>query len=231
MANFDYFYDSWPIEELQILPGLESDQPFVADDFFLAEKLDPSLIDQWSLPICYQPYPQLESKASPGKHDYELDEQSRPISQTTKKWEQDMSLTQQFSQFLSDMPSLDQLATQPGFLTNPPTFSFPASPISDTRSSPESASAYMWEDEALGETDVDFNLDQFQTSQFQFQQDDASQFPEGFMPLEMPDGSTRLTSNWLPVSPDAGFTVAPPDEQFQDLNLAFFSFEPSSYEG
>ena len=27
-------------------------------------------------------------------------------------------------------------------------------------------------------------------------------------PLEMPDGSTRLTSNWLPVDPEGGFTIA-----------------------
>ncbi|KAE8356678.1 hypothetical protein BDV28DRAFT_145003 [Aspergillus coremiiformis] len=26
-------------------------------------------------------------------------------------------------------------------------------------------------------------------------------------PLEMPDGSTRLTSNWLPVDPEGGFTI------------------------
>lgn len=28
-------------------------------------------------------------------------------------------------------------------------------------------------------------------------------------PLEMPDGSTRLTANWLPVDPGAGFTIGP----------------------
>jgi hypothetical protein len=29
---------------------------------------------------------------------------------------------------------------------------------------------------------------------------------EHLTPLEMPDGSTRLTGNWLPVDPVAGFT-------------------------
>lgn len=31
---------------------------------------------------------------------------------------------------------------------------------------------------------------------------------ECLTPLEMPDGSTRLTSNWLPVDPEGGFTIA-----------------------
>ncbi|KAE8383744.1 hypothetical protein BDV26DRAFT_326 [Aspergillus bertholletiae] len=30
-----------------------------------------------------------------------------------------------------------------------------------------------------------------------------------FTPLEMPDGSTRFTSNWLPVDPSGGFTICP----------------------
>lgn len=229
MVNFECFYDSWPVEEFQVLP----DQPFIAEDFFLAEELDPSLIEQWSMFNCYQPYPQLWSKSSIGKHDIELDQQSRPKTQTVKIGEQDMLLSPHFSQFPSNMPTLDQLATQDALFTNPQAFSFPASPISDTRSSPDSASASVWEDEALRETTLDFNLDQFQTSQFQPPQDASSHFPEGFMPLEMPDGSTRLTSNWLPVNPDAGFTIAPPEEQFQDMNFAFFSFEPaaSAYEG
>lgn len=29
-------------------------------------------------------------------------------------------------------------------------------------------------------------------------------------PLEMPDGSTRLTANWLPVDPEGGFIIAEP---------------------
>lgn len=29
-------------------------------------------------------------------------------------------------------------------------------------------------------------------------------------PLEMPDGSIRLTANWLPVDPEGGFTIADP---------------------
>ncbi|KAL6237133.1 hypothetical protein BDW75DRAFT_249409 [Aspergillus navahoensis] len=29
-------------------------------------------------------------------------------------------------------------------------------------------------------------------------------------PLEMPDGTTRFTANWLPVDPEGGFTIRPP---------------------
>ena len=30
-----------------------------------------------------------------------------------------------------------------------------------------------------------------------------------FTPLEMPDGSTRFTSNWVPVDSSGGFTICP----------------------
>lgn len=33
-------------------------------------------------------------------------------------------------------------------------------------------------------------------------------------PLEMPDGSTRMTANWLPVDPDGGFMVAEPKGEY-----------------
>lgn len=52
--------------------------------------------------------------------------------------------------------------------------------------------------------------------------------------LEMPDGSTRRTSNWLPVDSSAGFTIgcdsargdytdAPHIEEFRDIQSAFFN--------
>jgi hypothetical protein len=51
----------------------------------------------------------------------------------------------------------------------------------------------------------------------------------------MPDGSTRFTSNWLPVDPDAGFTIgssAMPgfgDEMhFGDMENAFFASKPAA---
>ncbi|KNG85809.1 hypothetical protein ANOM_006144 [Aspergillus nomiae NRRL 13137] len=43
-----------------------------------------------------------------------------------------------------------------------------------------------------------------------------------FTPLEMPDGSTRFTSNWLPVDPSGGFTICP-DPLAGALGEAFVS--------
>ncbi|KAL4861457.1 hypothetical protein BDV12DRAFT_180270 [Aspergillus spectabilis] len=39
-------------------------------------------------------------------------------------------------------------------------------------------------------------------------------------PLEMPDGTTRFTANWLPVDPQGGFTIRPPAHHHPaDLDL------------
>ncbi|CAK38948.1 hypothetical protein CBS63078_7261 [Aspergillus niger] len=41
----------------------------------------------------------------------------------------------------------------------------------------------------------------------------------GLTPLEMPDGSTRFTANWLPVDPEGGFTIrAPPTARKPEPN-------------
>lgn len=49
-------------------------------------------------------------------------------------------------------------------------------------------------------------------------------------PLEMPDGSTRLTANWLPVDPEGGFTIAHPDMTDEGLSGgAIFDAEPPLY--
>ncbi|KAL2823324.1 hypothetical protein BDW59DRAFT_99536 [Aspergillus cavernicola] len=37
-------------------------------------------------------------------------------------------------------------------------------------------------------------------------------------PLEMPDGTTRFTANWLPVDPQGGFTIRPPALHSMDLD-------------
>ncbi|KAB8233416.1 uncharacterized protein BDW43DRAFT_87021 [Aspergillus alliaceus] len=37
--------------------------------------------------------------------------------------------------------------------------------------------------------------------------DSDSETSLSLTPLEMPDGSTRFTSNWLPVDPEGGFTI------------------------
>lgn len=104
-----------------------------------------------------------------------------------------------------------------------PAFQFPASPTSDTRSSPDPIST--WEEDSQPQY-FDLNMD-FQSPQFEPQ--NTPQFSECFTPLEMPDGSTRLTSNWLPVDPEAGFTIPAPEEQFQDMKFAFFPSEPTAW--
>ncbi|KAL4748832.1 hypothetical protein BDW72DRAFT_179362 [Aspergillus terricola var. indicus] len=38
-------------------------------------------------------------------------------------------------------------------------------------------------------------------------------------PLEMPDGTTRFTANWLPVDPEGGFTIRPPSHHAIGMDL------------
>ncbi|KAL4929171.1 uncharacterized protein BDV17DRAFT_76996 [Aspergillus undulatus] len=38
-------------------------------------------------------------------------------------------------------------------------------------------------------------------------------------PLEMPDGTTRFTANWLPVDPQGGFTIRPPAYPYHSTEL------------
>jgi hypothetical protein len=53
-------------------------------------------------------------------------------------------------------------------------------------------------------------------------------------PLEMPDGSTRFTSNWLPVDPGAGFTIGSgmpgygDEMHFGNMQNAFFPSKPTA---
>lgn len=39
----------------------------------------------------------------------------------------------------------------------------------------------------------------------------AADDEDALTPLEMPDGSTRFTANWLPVDPTGGFTIDSPE--------------------
>lgn len=39
----------------------------------------------------------------------------------------------------------------------------------------------------------------------------AANDEDALTPLEMPDGSTRFTANWLPVDPTGGFTIDSPE--------------------
>ncbi|KAL5332406.1 hypothetical protein BJX70DRAFT_384219 [Aspergillus crustosus] len=53
-------------------------------------------------------------------------------------------------------------------------------------------------------------------------------------PLEMPDGSTRFTANWLPVDPQGGFTIRPPASQHpaeMDLEMMMDYHTPLHHDG
>ncbi|KAL2868788.1 uncharacterized protein BJX67DRAFT_379735 [Aspergillus lucknowensis] len=51
----------------------------------------------------------------------------------------------------------------------------------------------------------------------------------GLTPLEMPDGSTRLTANWLPVDPQGGLTIRPPTQHFMTLDPLMMDVEGSHF--
>jgi hypothetical protein len=44
-------------------------------------------------------------------------------------------------------------------------------------------------------------------------------------PLEMPDGTTRFTANWLPVDPEGGFTIRPPSHHTMDLDPMLMDYQ------
>ncbi len=142
-------------------------------------------------------------------------------------------------------------------------FPFPGSPASDPRASPGSsrASSSGWEGEAEREdaqfSNFDFGASTFDTpyqASVNYQIDSPyhgyckTEDDECFTPLEMPDGTTRLTSNWLPVDQDAGLTIGCPtvleddatafhssimlDDDtaaFQSMKHAFFPSDPAAW--
>ncbi|KAF7170807.1 hypothetical protein CNMCM5623_003326 [Aspergillus felis] len=44
---------------------------------------------------------------------------------------------------------------------------------------------------------------------------------DALTPLEMPDGSTRFTANWLPVDPTGGFTINSPSASAMEFGYAY----------
>ncbi|KAL4941688.1 hypothetical protein BDV06DRAFT_177540 [Aspergillus oleicola] len=44
-------------------------------------------------------------------------------------------------------------------------------------------------------------------------------------PLEMPDGTTRFTANWLPVDPQGGFTIRPPTHQSMNVDPDLMDYQ------
>lgn len=136
------------------------------------------------------------------------------------------------------------------------TFPFPGSPTSDLNASPEPsyASSSGWEGEAEHD-DTQYMQFDFGPSDFGASAPDAQYQAHGqtqthslrsphsqqsrmddecLTPLEMPDGSTRMTSNWLPVDPEAGFAIGSSmmmdeDVAFQDMKHAFFPSVPRAW--
>ncbi|KAI2740638.1 hypothetical protein DTO013E5_8517 [Penicillium roqueforti] len=262
-AQFPYETTSWPMESLIDLHVGQHDElglhPFIASDFPLTmqEGLDPSrAIEQLSwvdeYPVkstAFQPYPQTWYDAGLVREDCggtknNVKSFSRQSSQTIP------------NPRIHPRPDL-QLATQRAlFMTpSPKTLAFfPGSPNSDPHASPEPshASSSGWE----GEVDYeDFQYMQFdfgpgfatsalespyqahgQTHSLSSPRHQHSRIEEECLtPLEMPDGSTRMTSNWLPVDPDAGsainFSVIMNEDvaAFQDMKHAFFPSVPAAW--
>lgn len=111
-----------------------------------------------------------------------------------------------------------------------------ASPISDPCSTPETSHASSkWD----AEHDQD-DAQSYHTSTAHTHVPGSSYFSDGtdrdddITTLEMPDGSTRLSSNWLPVDSSVGFTIGSTSSQghyrndpldavdLRDMQSAFF---------
>ncbi|KAJ5502590.1 hypothetical protein N7463_005464 [Penicillium fimorum] len=239
-AQFPYEIISWPMESFVDSHMGQYDElgqhPLIASDFPLTmqDGLDPSWAAEqfnWvnEYPVkstTFQPYPQMCFSLH----------QSTPF-QTTE------------NPPIHPHPDI-QLATQRAlFMTPSPNtlFPFPGSPPSDPHGSPDSshASSRGWDGEAEHE-DSHYNFDfgpsalearapsqthTVRSPHHQYSRKDE----ECLTPLEMPDGSTRMTSNWLPVDPDAGFAIGSAMTMnedvaaFQDVKHAFFPTAPAAW--
>ncbi|KAJ5675439.1 hypothetical protein N7462_008336 [Penicillium macrosclerotiorum] len=135
-----------------------------------------------------------------------------------------------------------QLATERALFMTPPVLHssfplFPGSPVSDPCGTPEMSHS------SFGRWETDPESDDMQSSgsphvsphiQAHSYYPHPSSIDDCPTTLEMPDGSTRRTSNWLPVDSSAGFTIGPeysaprhgesdPHMQdFHDIQSAFF---------
>ncbi|KAJ5290720.1 Eukaryotic translation initiation factor 3 subunit B [Penicillium atrosanguineum] len=137
--------------------------------------------------------------------------------------------------------TVSQLATERALFMTPSAYplsfsTYPGSPISDLSSTPDvSHGSGLWETDydrsslsATTETYVQALKNESQaTAPGYFSGEDEDDYPTT---LEMPDGSTRRTSNWLPVDPQAGFTIGSHTfpsytrfEHMEDVQKAFIS--------
>ncbi|KAF4766587.1 hypothetical protein HAV15_011005 [Penicillium sp. str.  len=240
-----------------------SPHPFIASDFPVPtqEELDASWTTEqfnWAneYPVkstAFQPYPQMWYDAGLVREECggkKTDPTSFSLHQSTP-----FQTTE--NPPIHPRPDL-QLATQRAlFMTPTPNtvaFPFPGSPTSDPNASPEPshASSSGWEGEAEHD-DTQYMQFDFGPSNFGASAPDAPYQAHGqthslssphrrqprideecLTPLEMPDGSTRMTSNWLPVDPDAGFAIGSSmvmneDIAFQDMKHAFFPSVPRAW--
>ncbi|KAJ5229209.1 hypothetical protein N7489_009917 [Penicillium chrysogenum] len=246
-------------DELSPHPFIASDFPLT-----MQEGLDPSWAgEQFSwvneYPIkstAFQPYPQMWYDAGLVREDCggtKTDIRSFSLHQSP----QSTPFQTPENPPMNSRPDFE-LATQRAlFMTPSPkalAFPYPGSPSSDPNTSPEPshASSSVWEGEPDREDaqymQFDFGPSDFGASaldtQYQPGQTHSLSSPhrrhsgideECLTPLEMPDGSTRMTSNWLPVDPDAGFAIGSAtmvDEDvaaFQDMKHAFFPAVPAAW--
>ena len=141
-----------------------------------------------------------------------------------------------------------QLAAERALYMTPPVHSaaystFPLSPLSDPCSTPDlSYSSSGWEPKQTNTVPSPKNNQQMysisSTQSTHALSPNKTQEDDWFTPLEMPDGSTRMTSNWLPVDSTAGFTIGshghhsacdaefPSVDGFQDIQNAFITLKP-----
>lgn len=109
---------------------------------------------------------------------------------------------------------------------NPLTIPFPGSPLSDPCVSPETShtSSSGWDVELESE-DLQFRCFAENTTPtiYTLSMNDPTysrpthptEEEDSLTPLEMPDGSTRWTANWLPVDPGAGFMIDSNGKDYQ----------------
>lgn len=126
---------------------------------------------------------------------------------------------------------------------------FPLSPLSDPCSTPEpSYSPSNWEAEQnLAHSQISRSPPSVSATSSLFPQSSpggyssqATEDEDWFNTLEMPDGSTRRTSNWLPVDSTAGFVIGSRSSrsdhdttsfchESQDIKNAFITEQPMEW--
>ncbi|KAF9884977.1 hypothetical protein FE257_000887 [Aspergillus nanangensis] len=243
MADSSHIYDlpSWSFVE-----PIDASFMGISDDHLENNMMTPFELPEWDLAAMEQ----LEAIHYPTKPEGCLPAQANSSSIFTDlKTAKDMIATQDFSFDLDELlRSTSQMATERAlFMTTPTTttttttspssMGLYASPMMDPCSSPDGGS--HWSSSSVSEADWEREMgatagvhappfytlpDATFIQQQQQQQKHKQPEEEGLLtPLEMPDGSTRFTSNWLPVDPQGGFTIGPEAPFSCDLEYPTYS--------